>query len=87
MWITIKEPRTNWILARYDPERGLLEFQRRGVKTLVDLKEIEGEQVNIGGMSISLVTDAAIPKGEVWCASKDASGKPQLTCITNIDAT
>ena len=41
MWITIKEPRTNWILARYDPERGLLEFQRRGVKTLVDLRDVE----------------------------------------------
>ena len=40
MWITIKEPRTNWILARYDPQRGLLEFQRRGVKTLVDLRDV-----------------------------------------------
>ena len=40
-WVVIKEPRTNWILARYDPQRGLLEFQRRGVKTLVDLNEVE----------------------------------------------
>lgn len=38
-FVDIREPRTNWLLARFDPERDILEIQRRGVKTTVDLAQ------------------------------------------------
>ena len=38
-WIDIREPHTEKLLARLDPERWLLEIARRGVKTVIDLAE------------------------------------------------
>jgi hypothetical protein len=39
MFREIREPGTGWILCRFDPDRMLLEFQRRKVRTLVDLTQ------------------------------------------------
>lgn len=36
-FIDIREPHTGKLLCRFDPERRLLEFRRRGVKTLIAL--------------------------------------------------
>jgi hypothetical protein len=53
MYLDIREPQTGKLLFRFDPERDLVEVQRRGVKTVVDLaeyrapesaKEIDGER-------------------------------------------
>lgn len=40
-FIPVREPGTNWLLFMYDPERKLIEVQRRGRKTLVDLGELD----------------------------------------------
>ena len=40
-WVDIREPHTGKLLMRYSPRRGLIEIQRRGVKTLVDLHQYE----------------------------------------------
>jgi len=37
MWLEIREPGTNKLLLRFDPERGILEVCRRGRVTLIDL--------------------------------------------------
>lgn len=39
-FVDVREPHTNKLLFRYDPERGLVEVQRRGVKTVVDLTQV-----------------------------------------------
>lgn len=36
-FIPIHEPKTGRLLFRYDPTRHLIEIQRRGIKTVVDL--------------------------------------------------
>jgi hypothetical protein len=40
MWIDLRDAGGR-LLARYDPARRLLEIQRRGVKTLIDLTAYE----------------------------------------------
>jgi hypothetical protein len=40
-FVEIREPHTGKLLARYDPNRDLLEVQRRGQKTLVDLNALK----------------------------------------------
>jgi len=37
----VREPVTGKLLFRYDPERNLIEIQRRGVVTVVDLTHWE----------------------------------------------
>lgn len=39
-YVEIREPGSEKLLCKYDPERQLLEFQRRGVRSLIDLKKI-----------------------------------------------
>lgn len=39
-FISVREPHTNKLLFRYDPVRLLVEVQRRGVKTVVDLTQV-----------------------------------------------
>ena len=38
-WVDIREPYTDKLLMRYDPARDIIEVQRRGIKTLVDLSQ------------------------------------------------
>lgn len=40
-FIPVREPGTDWLLFLYDPERNLIEVQRRGVKHLIDLGELK----------------------------------------------
>lgn len=40
MWIPLRDAGGK-LLARYDPTRGLLEIQRRGIKTTFDLNQHE----------------------------------------------
>ena len=40
-WVPLREPGTGKLLARYDPERDIIEFQRRGIKTVVDLRQVK----------------------------------------------
>jgi len=37
MFREVVEPHTGYLLFRFDPERDLIEIQRRGIKTLIDL--------------------------------------------------
>lgn len=39
-FIQVREPGTNWLLFLYDPERQIVEVQRRGVKTVIDLSRL-----------------------------------------------
>ena len=43
-FVDVREPHTNKLLFRYDPTRALVEVQRRGVKTVVDLTQVSGGQ-------------------------------------------
>ena len=43
-WVDIREPTTEKLLMRYDPNRDIIEVQRRGVKTLVDLTQYKERQ-------------------------------------------
>ena len=45
-FIPIREPGTGWLLGLYDPQRQLLEIQRRGVKTVVDLSQLALDSEN-----------------------------------------
>jgi len=38
-WVEIREPHTDKLLFRFHPVRDLIEIQRRGAKTLIDLSE------------------------------------------------
>jgi hypothetical protein len=40
-FVQVREPGSNWLLFLYDPERQLIEVQRRGVKHLIDLRELK----------------------------------------------
>ena len=40
-WVPLREPGTGKLLARYDPERDIIEFQRRGIKTVIDLQQVK----------------------------------------------
>ena len=43
-YIDVREPKTNWLLFRYDPQRDLVEIQRDGKKTYVDLHILKEQQ-------------------------------------------
>lgn len=43
-WVEVREPHTGWLLFKYDPQRGIIQVQRRGIVTIVDLKEYEQER-------------------------------------------
>lgn len=38
-FVEVREPHTDKLLFRFDPARLLVEIQRRGVKTVVDLEQ------------------------------------------------
>jgi len=38
-WVEVREPHTDKLLFRFHPIRDLIEIQRRGAKTLIDLSE------------------------------------------------
>ena len=38
-FVDVREPQTEKLLFRYDPDRDIIEVQRRGVKTVVDLTQ------------------------------------------------
>ena len=40
-WIEVREPDTGWLLFKYDPQRRIVEVQRRRQKTVVDLGKLE----------------------------------------------
>ena len=40
-WVPLREPGSGKLLARYDPERDIIEFQRRGIKTVIDLQQVK----------------------------------------------
>jgi len=42
-FIPVREPGTARLLFRFDPARMLIEIQRRGIKTVVDLTELDTE--------------------------------------------
>lgn len=42
MWLRVLEPHTKKLLLRFDPERDIIEIQQRGVKTLIDLRQLRG---------------------------------------------
>ena len=54
-FVDVREPHTNKLLFRYDPERNLVEVQRRGVKTVVDLTQVGGSRV-LRGVQNDLTT-------------------------------
>ena len=54
-FIPIRENGTGWLLFRYDPARQLIEVQRRGVKTLVDLTEYAETKVDSSGRGKDVV--------------------------------
>ena len=37
-WVEIREPHTDKLLFKYDPERGIIEIQRRGQRHVIDLR-------------------------------------------------
>lgn len=37
-WVEVREPHTDKLLFRYDPSRDLIQVQRRGILTTIDLK-------------------------------------------------
>lgn len=43
-WIEVREPHSDWLLFKYDPERGIIQVQRRGIVTLIDLRQYEKKQ-------------------------------------------
>jgi hypothetical protein len=46
-FVPVREPGTNWLLFKYDPVRELVEIQRRGKKTIIDLRSIRLETLDI----------------------------------------
>lgn len=40
-WIEIREPGSNKLLCKYDPARAILQFQRRQIKTIVELSQYQ----------------------------------------------
>jgi hypothetical protein len=40
-FVDVREPQTEKLLFRYSPNRDIIEVQRRGVKTLVDLRQYQ----------------------------------------------
>lgn len=45
-WVDIRDPATNKLICRIDPERKLLEFKHKRHKTIVDLRQYRGEKKN-----------------------------------------
>lgn len=43
-WVRVLEPNSGKLLFRYDPIRDIIEIQRRGVKTLIDLRAYQERQ-------------------------------------------
>ena len=42
-WVEIRAPSTGKLLFKYDPERGIIEIQRRGEKHIIDLRQYGSE--------------------------------------------
>ena len=43
-WVDFRENGTNKLLARYDPNRAILEIVRRGIRTVFDLTQYDERQ-------------------------------------------
>jgi protein tyrosine phosphatase (PTP) superfamily phosphohydrolase (DUF442 family) len=43
-FVDVREPVTDKLLFRYDADRDIIEVQRRGVRTLVDLRQYQERQ-------------------------------------------
>ena len=43
-WVDVREPGSGKLLFRYDADRDIIEVQRRGVKTVVDLRQIRSDK-------------------------------------------
>jgi len=43
-YVLVYEPGTTWLLFRYDPQRHLVEIQRKGRKFYVDLRILDEQQ-------------------------------------------
>lgn len=56
-FIPVHEPKTGRLLFRYDPERQLIEIQRRKVITVVDLAQYHSEPSN--GKAVITLSDSA----------------------------
>jgi hypothetical protein len=65
MFVEVREPQTQKLLFKFDPSRDIIEVQRRGVKTLVDLREYR-EQEN---------------KPQENADERQREGKPGSRCI------
>lgn len=50
-FVDVREPHTNKLLLRYDPDRLLVEVQQRGVKTVIDLTQIKSRRVLCGAQN------------------------------------
>lgn len=49
-WVDIKEPHTGKLLLKFHPLRDIIEVQRRGVKTVIDLTSYRSpEEVHQNG--------------------------------------
>lgn len=44
MFVDVREPHTNKLLFRYDPDREIIEIQQRNVKTVVDLTQFKAPE-------------------------------------------
>lgn len=56
MFREVVDPHTGYLLFRYDPDRELIEIQRRGVKTVVDLTQYRDDNVDNGGEPVRIST-------------------------------
>jgi hypothetical protein len=57
-FVDVREPQTEKLLFRYDPDRDIIEVQRRGVKTVVDLRQYQERQ---GAPIWPEATDISLP--------------------------
>jgi hypothetical protein len=44
VWIEIRDPDTHRLICRYDPTRRLLEHKKSKHRTIVDLRQYEGDE-------------------------------------------
>jgi len=51
-YLDVREPESNRLLFRYDPERELIEIKRRRVVTVVDLRQY-GKQADMVGPAVA----------------------------------
>lgn len=45
-WIEIRDPDTHRLICRYDPTRRLLEHKKSERRTIVDLRQYEGDKAD-----------------------------------------